>query len=198
MEQKNTDGNHGLIIRHLRMQAKLSVRKCAQKVEKSVGWISEIENGRGKARLSEQEFNRIVEILDGSKHREMFRTWVAGYKKRENIDTTFDGAVLKFIRTKNQLRLIDAARATGLSVSSLSKIESGLSLVDVDLRNKIMIAYGYSPSSFKNLSTDPVRSKVVPLRFKLEILMQQMSEPEIEVLFTHVQSLKTNNQPTQL
>jgi len=198
MEQKNTDGNQGLIIRHLRMQAKLSVRKCAQKVKKSVGWISEVENGRGKARLSEQEFNRIVELLDGSKHREMFRTWVAGYKKRESIDTTLDGAVLKFIRTKKQLRLKNAAQATGLSVSTISKIESGVSIINVELRNKIMIAYGYSPSSFKNLSTDPVRSKVVPLRFKLEILMKQMSEPEIEALFNLVRDLKTNNQSNQI
>ncbi len=198
MEQKNTSGNHGLIIRHLRLRAKLTVRKCAQRIEKSVGWISEIENAMGKARLSEQEFNRIVELLDGKKHRKMFRTWVAGDKRRETINTTFDGAVLKFIRTKKQFRLKDAAHVSGLSVSTLSKIESGISVVSVDLRNKIMIAYGYQPSSFKNLSTDPARSKVVPLRFKLEILMKQMSETDLEAIFTYVQSLKTNKQPTQI
>jgi len=42
-----------------------------------------------------------------------------------------------------------------------------------------MKAYGYSPSSFKNLSTDPVRSKAVPPLFKLKILLGGMSESQI-------------------
>ena len=52
-----------------------------------------------------------------------------------------------------------------------------------------MKAYGYSPSSFKNLSTDPVRSKAVPLKFKLEILLGQLQEQEIEAVFRFVQNI---------
>ena len=197
MKQINAVGNHGLIIRHLRLRANLSVRMFAERIEKSAGWISEIETGRGNSRLSEPEFNRIVEILDGGKHRQMFKIWVATYRNCESIDTTFDGAVLKFIRTKRQLRLKDAATKTGFSVSTLSKIESGISKVTLELRNKIMVAYGYSPSSFKNLSTDPVRSKAVPLKFKLDILIRRLSEPEIESVYKYVQNIRTTNQPAQ-
>jgi len=124
----------------------------------------------------------------------MFRTWVANHKNSERTDRTFDGAVLKFIRIKKLLKLKDAAGLTGLSSASISKIESGHFIVTTELRNKIMIAYGYSPSSFKNLSTDPVRSKVVPLIYKLEILLKRMSESEIEELYKFAREIKANNQ----
>ena len=194
----DTTNHYGLIIKHLREHSRLSVHKLAERIGKSTGWVSEVENSRGTSRLRDTEFQRIVELLDGVKHREMFRTWIAQDKNRERVDRTFDGAVLKFIRIKKQMRLKDAACSSGLSVSVISKIESGIIEVTAELRNKIMIAYGYSPSSFKNLSSDPVRSKIVPLRFKLEILMQQMSEAEIETLFNFVRDLKTNNQSNQI
>jgi transcriptional regulator with XRE-family HTH domain len=92
--------NYGVIIRHLRALARMSVRETAQKIQRSIGWLSEIENNSGTARLTESEFDRIVELLEGNKHKAMFRTWVATYKNRERLDKTFDGAVLKFIRIK--------------------------------------------------------------------------------------------------
>ena len=41
----------------------------------------------------------------------------------------------------------------------LSKLENGGRPVTLERRNQMMAAYGYHQSSFKNLSTDPVRSK---------------------------------------
>ncbi len=190
--------HYGLILKHLREHSGLSVRNLSKQIGKSIGWISEIENSTGTARLTDTEFERIVELLDGNQHRDMFKTWIAKHKNGENTDRTFDGAVLKFIRQKKGLSLSKAAHLSGLSVPYLSKIERGLRPVTLDLRKKIMIAYGYSPSSFKNLSTDPVRSKTVPLKFKLEILMQKMSESEIEAVYEHVRNLKTINPLNQI
>jgi len=192
-----TTNHYGLIIKHLREHSGLSVRKLAEKIGKSIGWVSEIENNCGTARLTESEFQRIVNLLDGGKHREMFRTWVANHKNGERVDRTFDGAVLKFIRRKKLLSLTDAAKLADLSVGYLSKIERGARPATNELRKQIMLAYGYSPSSFKNLATDPVRSKTVPLRFKLEILMRQLSEAEVETLYDYVQNLKIINQTSQ-
>ncbi len=59
--------NHGIIIRELRRMHGLSVRKAAEKLGRSVGWVSEIENRRGTARLTDAEFDRIVTVFDGSK-----------------------------------------------------------------------------------------------------------------------------------
>ena len=185
--------HYGLILRHLREQTGLSVRKLSEKIGKSIGWISEIENNTGTARLTDPEFERIVAVLDGGKHREMFRTWVANYNNGTRVDRTFDGAVLKFIRRKKELSLDAAARLAQVSAAHLSKCERGIRPISGELRKQLMLAYGYSPSSFKNLNTDPARSKSVPLRFKLEILMQKMSEAEIESVYQYVREMKLAN-----
>lgn len=181
--------NYGVIIRHLRNLGGLNVRTAAQKIGKSVGWLSEIENNRGKARLTETEFQRIVDLLGGTRHRSMFKIWVANQKNRDRANTTFEGAVLKFVRSKKGLPLHDAARACGLSCGYLSKIESGLKPVTLEMRNRILLAYGYSPTSWKNLATDPVRSKAVPLSYKLKILLNALQEQQIEDVFHYVQRL---------
>lgn len=185
--------NHGIIIRHLRKLAGLDVRAAALKIGKSTGWLSEVENNRGKARLTETEFQRIVELLDGARHRSMFKIWVANQKNRERAQTTFEGAVLKYIRIKKELSLYDAARACRISPSYLSKIECGLKSVRLEMRNRVLLAYGYSPSSWKNLATDPVRSKAVPLDFKLKILLSQIPESRLEVVFNFIQDVVTQS-----
>ena len=181
--------NYGLIIQHLRHLAGLGVRETAKKINRSIGWISEIENNCGTARLTEEEFNRIVELLDGAKHRAMFRTWVANYKNRERVEKTFDGAVLRYIRIKKEFDLAKAAKATGFSIGQLSKFETGRKPVSLEVRNQIMKAYGYSPSSWKNLATDPVRSKAVPISYKLDILLNGLKDDQIVQVFQFTQSL---------
>jgi transcriptional regulator with XRE-family HTH domain len=175
--------NYGVIIRHLRNLAELDVRATALRIGKSVGWLSEIENNRGKSRLTESEFQRIVELLGGVRHRPMFKIWVANQKNRERVCTTFEGAILKHIRTKKNLLLQEAAQLCGLSFGYLSKIESGIKPVTLEMRNRILVAYGYSPSSWKNLATDPIRSKAVPRGYKLEILLNLLSEDQIAEVF---------------
>jgi transcriptional regulator with XRE-family HTH domain len=182
--------NYGLIIRHLRHLAGLSVQLTAKKISRSAGWLSEIENNTGACRLTETEFNKIIELLDGTKHRAMFKTWTATYKNRARVEKTFDGAVLKHIRIKKELSLVEAKKLTGLSISYLSELESGLKPITLEMRIKIMTAYGYSPSSFKNFSTDPVRSKVVPIQYKLEILLNLLKEDQIESVFLYALSLE--------
>jgi transcriptional regulator with XRE-family HTH domain len=181
--------NYGLIIRRLRGLSGLDLRATARKIERSVGWLSEVENGKGKARLTEPEFNRIVDLLNGQRHRPMFRTWAAAHKKRDKTRTNLEGAVLKYIRTKKELSLKEAAHATSLSYSYLSKLETGEKPVTLDMRNRILAAYGYSSSSWKNLATDPVRSKAVPQAYKLRILLSALDDQKIEAVFHFVQSL---------
>ena len=186
--------NHGIIIRHLRKRKNLSVRKCSDIIGKSIGWLSEIENACGTARLTEIEFDRIVTALGGDKDRAMFKTWVAKHKNKDNGDKTFDGAVLRYIRKKKGISLVDASVSTGLSVGYLSKLETGLKAMTLELRNLIMQAYGYSPSSFKNLSKDPKRSQAVPTEYKLNILLKKMSEDEIKDIFN---TISNSNLTTQ-
>lgn len=176
--------NSGIILRQLRKIAGLSVQNAAQLIGRSSGWLWEIESGSGRCRLTPEEFEKIVQALNGSKHRPMFRTWVANHKNLERIDKTFDGAVLKFIRKKKDITLKQAAKLTGLSCGYLSKMESGSKPIQLEMRNKIMKAYGYSPSSFKNLATDPVRSKAVPKEYKFKIISQILNSEKLDEIYS--------------
>jgi transcriptional regulator with XRE-family HTH domain len=100
--------NYGVILKHLREKMNMSVRKFSKKINRSIGWISEIENGTGTARLTSAEFDSLVELLDAGKWRGQFRTWVANYKNAERVDRTFEGAILKHVRVKKGIRLEDA------------------------------------------------------------------------------------------
>lgn len=175
--------NHGIIIRELRTRKGLSVQKAAETIQKSTGWLCEVENSIGTCRLTAAEFERIVHILGGTKERHMFKTWIANYKNQERVCRTYDGAVLRHVRLKKEMTLAAAAKLLGVSIAYLSRLETGMRPMTLDLRNKIMRAYGYSPSSFKNLGTDPVRSKAVPNRFKFDIFMRKLSAEAAENLF---------------
>lgn len=175
--------NHGPLLRELRKRAGISLQILAERVGRSSGWMSEIENGVGTCRLSGREFDRIVDVLGFTKDRHLFKTLMAGLKNQERSSKVFDGAVLKFIRIKKGLSLRDVARKLGLSAGYLCKLEKGFAPISLERRNQLMVAYGYSPSSFKNLSTDPVRSKAVPSAFKFEILLQNISSEAAERIF---------------
>jgi len=181
--------NNGVVIRKLREIEGLSVQQFAKRVGKSRGWVSEVESGVGRCRVSEQELNRIVELLGAAKHRPMFRTWVASHRNAERIDRSLEGAILKFVRVKRGLRLEDVAADAGVSTCYLSKIENGHKPPPFEVRNRILIACGYSPGSFKNLSADPVRSKAVPSSYKLNILLKKLSESQVSEIFELAQRL---------
>lgn len=186
--------NHGIILRTLRKRKDLSIQKAAKMIGKSPGWLCEVETGGGTCRLSPSEFDRIVDLLGGSKERAMFKTWIANFKNQQKISKVYDGAILKFIRLKKGFSLTTASAKLGLSKGYLSKLENGLMPISLDRRIEMMKAYGYSPSSFKNLSTDPVRSKAVPNSFKFEILLQNISSEAAEAIF----SAALNNYQRQL
>lgn len=178
--------NYGLILKQLRQINGYSLKTAAQMVGKSVGWFSEVENCRGLSRLQPEEFERIVKLFGGEKHRELFKTWVAVQRNKDRTDRSLDGPVLKYIRERKELTLSQASKLVGLSKGYLTNIENGHKLIKLELRNRIMVAYGYSPSSFKNLSTDEKRSKAVPVRYKINSLLNQMEEADLYATFDFI------------
>ena len=174
--------HYGVILKQLRLVQKLPIKAAAQKVGRSAGWLSEIENEKGAARIHPTEFERIVAAYGGEAYRKQFGIWVAkGHKLDTPIrDKSLGGAVLKFLRKKAGIRLEAAAAKIGHSPSYLSRIETGMRVLSPDLRDKLMQVYGYSPGSFKNFTTDDKRAKNVPARYKLNLLLKQMSDAGIE------------------
>lgn len=128
-------------------------------------------------------------LLGADADRPLFKTWVANHKNAQHTDRAFDGAVLKYVRKKRGLSLKEVAQRAGLSMAHVSRLERGLSPSSVELRKCLMEACGYSPSSFKKLSSDPKGSQLVPSRFKLGILLARLPENRLEDLLRYVQEL---------
>lgn len=170
--------NYGLVIRRLRRLNGLNLREAAKKMNKSPGWLSEIENQKGKSRLSKDEFDCIVHLFNGDRHRKHFYRWTGKElkKSKSKNETIFDGAVFRHLRNKKQLNLKQAAVALGLSKSQLSNIETGRRTVDEDRKAKIMALYGYKRESFKNFSTNDKRGSSIPSQYKLDIVLRLLSE----------------------
>jgi transcriptional regulator with XRE-family HTH domain len=174
--------HYGVILRQLRALKKLPIKEAARRIEKSAGWLSEIENSKGSARIHPQEFERIVAAYEGEPYRKQFGIWAASSHKQKAsvLDASFGGAVLKFLRKKAKMPLKEAARGVGFSACYLSCIETGSKPLAQPLRDKLMRIYGYSPASFKNFTTEDKRSKNVPVRYKLALLLRQLDEARVE------------------
>lgn len=186
--------HYGVILRKLREISRLPIKEAAKRIERSAGWLSEIENGKGAARIHPQEFERIVAAYGGEPYRKQFGIWVAKQHKpdKANQEVSYNGAVLKYLRKKAKLTIEEAAKRVSLSNCYLSYLENGVKPLSLELRNRLLSIYGYSPSSFKNFTTEDKRGKNIPLRYKLEILLGQMDDQGLERLFLAA----TSNQAT--
>lgn len=189
--------NYGVILRQLRLLNKLPVKVAAQRIGKSAGWLSEIENGKGAARIHPKEFERIVAAYGGEKYRKQFGIWVAKSHKPSDPapDICLSGAILKFLRKKAKMPLGAAARQVGLSACYLSCIETGSKPLPATLRDRLMRVYGYSPSSFKNFASEDKRAKNVPVRYRIAVLLKQMDDNGIEKVLSFALSM-TEASPT--
>lgn len=175
--------HYGLVIRHLRKLSGYSLKATAAKIERSVGWLSEIENNQGLSRLKQSEFDRIVFLLNGDKYRKLFKIWVSKKIRGAKVDRSLDGAVIKHLRNKLGLSLNQASQRIGLSKRYLSNLENGYKPVTLDIRNRVMKAYGYASTSFRDLSGEGKRSKAVPLQYKIKILLKHLNEQELQLIY---------------
>ncbi|OQW48814.1 MAG: hypothetical protein A4S09_13530 [Proteobacteria bacterium SG_bin7] len=180
--------HYGVILRKLREINRLTVKHAAQKIGRSSGWISQIENGKGLVRLDEIEFERIVGLYNGEAYRKQFGAWISRSKINQQVakEIVFDGSILKYLRNKAGLTLIEAAKSVGISFGHLSDLENGEKSVSEDIKNHLMKVYGYSPLSFRNFTGDDKRANNIPVRYKLGIALRKMSDSDIEAVFNFV------------
>lgn len=177
--------SYGVILRKLRELKQYQIKQAAQVIKRSAGWLSEIENGRGSARIGLEEFERIVAAYEGQAYRKQFTAWIAHAHRKATPKEPigFEGAILRHLREKANLSLDAAAVKIGLSGTHLCNLEKGRKSISPKLRDGLMQVYGYSPSSFKNFATEDKRGKNIPVRYKLEILLNQLDAPRIEKVF---------------
>jgi transcriptional regulator with XRE-family HTH domain len=177
--------HYGVILRKLRELNQLTIKQAASSIERSAGWLSEVEGGRGLSKLMPSEFERIVAIYGGDRYRKQFGIWIAKAKAPyvPPKEVVFNGAILKHLRKKSNLTLDEAAEKIGLSGRYLSAMETGRRRLSSQVRDQLMPIYGYSPSSFKNFATEDKRAKNIPARYKLESLLKLLDESGVERVF---------------
>ncbi len=183
--------HHGVVLRQLRLIKKLPIKQAAKLIGRSAGWLSEVENSKGHARLFPKEFERIVSAYGGESHRKQFGIWIAQAHKAQAFiqPDSFDGAVIKYLRKKAGKPLGIAAREAGISSCYLSYLESGVRPLSKELRDKLLALYGYSPSSFKNFTTEDKRSKNIPARYKLEMLLKKMGDSQVSRVLDYAKEM---------
>jgi transcriptional regulator with XRE-family HTH domain len=180
--------NYGVILKKLRLVNRLTIKEAAKKIGKSTGWICEIENAKGAVRIWPEEFERLVTAYGGDGYRKQFGAWVAKASLQDrngSFSLSFGGSVLKYLRTKKEMSLAEAASIAGLTASYLSYLETGKKRLSPALRDRLMKVYGYSPSSFKNFASEDKRAKNIPVRFKLDTLLRHLDEAKIEKIFEY-------------
>lgn len=172
--------NYGIILRRLRKMKNLTIRQAAALIGRSGGWLSEIENSCGLSRIADEEFDDLVTKLDGDQHRSSFGGWVRVEKQVEasSDKVSFDGPILKHLRTKAGFTLERAAAGLGISEGYLSKLENGSKVIHLEMRNKILELYDYRSSSFKNFQKDEGLT-AVPVRLRINATLRWLREDRL-------------------
>lgn len=184
--------SYGVILRKLREINQQPLKQAAKSIGRSAGWLSGIENGRGNARIRPEEFEQIVNSYNGQTYRKQFGAWITQAKKSmaSKKVISFDGAILRYLREKKKMSLKQAAKSIGFSGTHLCNLEKGKRSLNLQIRDQLLSVYGYSPSSFRNFTTEDKRSKNIPARYKLEILLNHQTPQEIETVFNNALDVK--------
>jgi len=182
--------NQGVILLKLRQQRALPIKVAAKLIGRSVGWLSGVENCKQNAKISDEEYRRILKVYGAENDSTKFASWVA-VEKRKGLKKTikFDGAILKYLRKKNNLSILEVSKGIGFSIGYISKIENGAKRITIELRDKFLKFYGYSPGSYKNFSTKGKRSKSVPLEFKIKIALKNLNDSQVEKLWEFIKGI---------
>ena len=184
--------NYGVVLKRLRKDRGLTIKQASESINRGVGWLSEVENAKGTARINAHEFERIVRAYGAAYEPQKFSGWTTLEAKMNKKRTLqFDGAILKFLRQKAKLSLTQASKILLFGNGYLSDIENGRKSVNLKLRNKIMEVYNYSPSSFKNFNSEDKRAKNIPVKFKLNIVLNHLDEIALgEILEVALQKIE--------
>lgn len=178
-----------VIVKKLRKLSGLTIAQAACKINKSAGWLSEIENNKGRSVLRPKDYETIYNLLDGEKYKHQFGAWVkyANQKNKKHFTQDFDGAIYKFLRKqKAKLSIREVVKKNNISPAYLSLIENGLKRPSLELKNKILQSYGYKPSSWKNFSTKDDRSKAIPILDKISIVLKKMNKTQLEQVYEFI------------
>lgn len=188
--------HYGVILKKLRELRHLSVKQAANLIGRSAGWISGVENARGRSKLSLKEFERVVAIYNGEPYRKQFGIWLAMAKSPRSGSggqANLSGAIFRHLRKQAKMTLAQVSKSVGFSGKTLSAMELGYRTIQPELKSRLMHLYGYNPSSFKNFVSDK-RSKTIPTKYKLDLLIRHLDVASVEKIFAFAHEVRQHQQ----
>lgn len=179
----------GLILKRVRQEKNIPLKKAAVLIGKSPSWLSEIENSRGKSSLRDDEYRRIMEIYGGDAYNRQFATWMRlGYwKERSLTDFSEIGTILRYIRIQKKMTLKQASQKSGLSIWSICRIENGTTHTTDEILITFCKAYGYKQESLKNFYREDKAKKSVPIVWKIKSVLKFLSESQSNELWAFIE-----------
>ncbi len=185
--------NYSVIIKKIRTDKKLTLRQAAKIINRSSGWLSEVENCKQRSVFTQQEFKRIASCYEAENELRKYQLWASTQKHKQEKRSWYEGAIFKYLRLRRGLSLIEASSLINISKSQLSNIEASRRQVDLELRNKILKAYDYKPSSFHNYSNRESRAKSIPTEMRLKLLLRQLGSEGLEKVFNYARELHASS-----
>lgn len=181
---------YGVVLRRLRQLNRLSLKQGAQLMGRSSGWLSQVENERGYARLKPEVFEQAVEVYKGESYRKQFSGWMTTTKlhQHKNTELSFDGSILKYLRIKSGLTLLQVSGKVKLSCAYISSLESGKRPLNKELRDQLIVLYGYSPASFRNFTDESKRAGNIPVQYKIQMLLKNLNQTQLDEVFQFLES----------
>jgi transcriptional regulator with XRE-family HTH domain len=152
--------NSGIIIRHLRRLNGLSLQGLSEKIGRSIGWLSEIENDSGESRLTEAEFDREPVDLNKSD--------VANYIFC-NLGRLLDDFDVKTLRNLH----FDERKV----LTSLAKNASEENQIPEPLRKALRELYGLTEPTAIGISERP-KKRPVPRRMESSSRKDSMTDSQ--------------------
>lgn len=181
---------YGVVLKRLRQINKLSLDQAAKLLGRSKGWLSQVENECGYARLKPEVFEDAVKIFKGESYRKQFSGWMTASKvhHQKQNEISFDGSILKFLRNKAELTLSESAKKSGFSCAYICSLENGTRPLSKEIRDRLVQLYGYSTASFRNFTDENKRAGNIPTNYKIKLFLKQLNSSQLEKVFNFLES----------
>jgi transcriptional regulator with XRE-family HTH domain len=187
--------NQAVILKRLRELKGLTVAEAASQLKCSVGWLSGIENDNSLCKIDQQRLQNILQFYEFDQQKEVIRGWLSRQLSEQGRaeQLNLDGSILRFMREKANLTLSEASKLTGKSSANLGKIENGYRPISRKHRDFLVSCYGFSPSSFNNYTSMERHGHLVPIRYRLNILVRKLSDENLNRVFGFAKTLLLQN-----
>jgi len=184
--------NYGVILKKIRNEKKLSLRQAAQQINRGLGWLSEVENNKVRARITKKEFDRIIQAYGADDDIRKHQLQINASKRSNECHVWHEGAIIKHLRKRSSLDLKAAAKLIGISLGYLSNLENSRKPIDVQLRQKILCAYGYKASSYRNYTNKKARINSISVESRIRSVINNLDKQKLEMIFQYASQLATS------